>query len=80
MPFEVYKNRIGRRAAIHWFDCGNVKKHGGVSQKIPPTGEWFGPFSSLASAEEEASKRLPYAYGTKWRVQYAGCCDVASLE
>ncbi len=53
--YEVYVNRPNKKATVHREGCGELRKHGGVSKRNPPTGYYISGLPTRAQAERRAA-------------------------
>ena len=67
MAYTVYKNRVHKFATVHRSTCTHLRKHGGVSRRHPPTGEYVDNLSTRESAVEEARS-------TGWDLRMCSYC------
>ena len=67
MTYTVYKNRVHKFARVHRSMCNQPRKHGGVSRRHPPTGEYVDHLSTREAAVQEARS-------TGWEVKLCRYC------
>lgn len=67
MAYTVYKNRVHKFATVHRSTCNQLRKHGGVSRRHPPTGVYVDGIATREGAVHEARS-------TGWDVRMCTYC------
>ena len=66
--YTVYKNRPNKYASVHRAACRQLRKNGGVSIRVPSTGNYVEGFTTVEAARQEASS-------TGWEIRICSFCN-----